>query len=148
MKKITTLLLTVILCFSLAACGKSQTQDESTTVTVVDAPAPETAVAQTQSVNDLLIGTWTCQRAEGQDNVTQATVYTIELYQGGTCYTYNLGKEDNTKYNNFSGTWTVTDNILVITYPKATLGFVIDMSVSPYTLTKQTDNSVVLQKVS
>ena len=122
MKKIIALLLAVVLCFALVACGGSAKTEE------------------------MLIGTWTCEREAGQDNVEQATTYTLELYQGGTCYKYNLGKENGKKYNNHTGTWSVEGDILTITLSKATLGFVIDMSDSAQTLTMQINNSIVLEK--
>lgn len=125
MKKIFALLLAVVMCLSFAACSGGEKQN---------------------TMDELLIGTWSCEREAGQDNVTQDSVYTIELYKGGSCYKYSLGKEDGKKYNNVSGTWSVDDDILTITLPKASLGYVIDTSNEPYTLTKQMDNSIVLHK--
>ena len=131
MKKIIALALVIVMCLSFAACSGGETTNNT---------------PNTQIMDEVLIGTWSCEREPGQDNVTQASVYTIELYKGGSCYKYNLGKDNGNKYNNISGTWSVDGDILTITLPKASLGFVIDTTKTPYTLTKQIDNSVVLQK--
>lgn len=121
MKKILCLLLALVMCISLVACGNGKSDD--------------------------LIGTWTCKRTKGQDNLSQESTKTIELYEGGNCYCYNKGSFDNKEYNNFSGTWKLEKDLVTITLSTgAVLGYKVNTNTIPYTLTFQRDSELVLTK--
>ncbi|MBR5410044.1 MAG: hypothetical protein IK104_05175 [Clostridia bacterium] len=92
-----------------------------------------------------LIGTWTCSRDAGQDAVSKPHTYTLELYKGGTFYRYDVVL-DGTKYNGSSGTWSEKNGILTLNYGGAVVGYVMDLTTPPYSLTKQSDSSIVLKR--
>lgn len=122
MKRALSLLLALVLCLSLGACSGARISE------------------------DALVGTWSCEREARQDNVTLAHTKTIELYKGGNCYCYDLAT-NNEEYNNLSGKWELEDDILTITLSTgAVIGYTLHSSTTPFTLTKQSDESVVLVK--
>lgn len=126
MKKYIALVLALVMCLSLCACGGTQTSSEDS--------------------NNMLVGTWTCKREAGQDNVSLAHTKTIELYEGGNCYCYDLATNDQ-EYNNLSGKWVLEDDILTITLSTgAVKGYVLHTATTPFSLTMQMDASIILVK--
>ena len=117
MKKIICLVLAIVMILMLSACSSNN--------------------------ESKLIGTWTCERAAGQESVSKPHVYTLELYKGGTFYRYDI-VSDGTKYNGSTGTWSEKDGILTLKYAAAVEGYTMDLTTPPYSLTKQRDKSIVL----
>lgn len=141
MKKLIAFLLAAIMLLSLCACGNSDSSQVSS-----DSMDTSGKSDSSQVSSDSLIGTWTCKREAGQDNVTMPHTKTIELYVGGNCYKYDLGT-DNEKYNNNTGKWVLEDNLLTITLATgAVQGYVLNTETTPFSLTMQMDDSIVLVK--
>ncbi len=129
MRKTLSILLVLVLCLGLCACGSSQMPHSGSQIS-----------------SDALVGKWTCERDAGQDNVSLAHTKTIELYKGGNCYCYDL-TTSNQKYNNLSGKWELENGILTITMSTgAVKGYILHTATTPFTLTMQMDTSIVLVK--
>ena len=129
MKKLLALLLAAAMCFSLVACGGK--------------------------VEDAVIGDWTGDFVYGSTTIHangnsdmcleaghKATT-TLSIYNGGAMQFVVRSNETGFETKN-SGTWEVSDGVLVITYSNwggdKVLSFVVDADSTPNTLTIQGSN--------
>lgn len=102
MKKALSLILALVLCLSLCACGTTNGDN-------------------TLDVKDAVIGTWKCYyeltKDSPPDNKAGDTYsQTIELYKGGTGKIYWYNETRNHEGNDYSLTWEIEDGVVNITY--------------------------------
>ena len=139
MKRIIFLLLALVMCLSLCACGGN------------DAPstpeAPE-ATEKTLETKDYVIGTWERNFTTSEDEDVRQV---MEVYKGGTgkffIYTVHNGLEKN---GSFEASWEIRDDVLNFTYGGSidvTLGLILDISAQPMTLTQVDDSNAIFVKV-
>lgn len=118
MKRLFTLVLSLIVVLSLCACGGKDLAEE-------------------------VIGTWEREvKSDSGDTIKQI----IEVYKGGTG-SYHYEHENEHKHGSFDATWEIKDDILNLTYTFVTRGFSIDTSTQPMTLTEVSDSSAIFYKV-
>ena len=102
MKKYIALVLALMMCLSLCACGTTSSENAL-------------------DVKDAVIGTWKCyyELTEDSPPVNKAgDTYsqTIELYKGGTGKIYWYNETRNHDGINFSLTWEIEDGVVNIAY--------------------------------
>ena len=126
MKKTVSLILALMMCLSLCACGGNG-----------DTNTP--AESQPAELKDSVLGTWERKftTSEGQ-NVKQI----IEIYKGGTgkFLIYSDGE------SSYQASWEIKDDVLNFTYSHITLGLILDATVEPMTLTRVDDDSAIFVK--
>lgn len=133
MKKVISLVLALLMCLSLCACGGNNAPEATETPT-------ET---QTIELKDCVVGTWerNFTTSDGEE-VKQV----IEAYKGGTgkffIYTVENGLEKN---GSFQASWEIRDDVLNFTCGSSsvTLGLILDTDAKPMTLTRVDDTTAV-----
>ena len=93
-----------------------------------------------------MIGVWTCERDGGLDAVSNAHTRTLEFYEGGNGYGYDLDQTNGEKYNNGSFMWEINGNIVNVGHNG--YAYVINLSTVPYTMSPQSDKSMIFYKES
>ena len=98
MKKIIALLLAIVMCLSMCACGTTG-----------------------KNMKDSIVGTWKyyyelTEASVYYENVGDKCVQTIELYKGGTGRIYWYNETADHEGSNVPLTWEIKDDIVNITY--------------------------------
>lgn len=133
MKKALSLILALVMCLSLCACGNGSNTTDTLTET------------QTLELKDCVIGTWERNFTSSEGNAIRQV---IEVYQGGTGkFSYYVVGNGTEKDGSFPATWEIKDGVMNFKYGFAPLGYLLDSSAQPMTLTQVDDANVIFVKI-
>ena len=144
MKKVVVLILAVVICVALVACGgKIEAQSENNVSQITSSVVADSSEQDVIELKDYAIGTWERHftTSDGEE-VTQV----MEIYKGGTGKFIIYSNNDGT----FHATWETQDDVLNFTYSSpvtATYGFILDADSEVITLTRVDDSTVIFTKV-
>lgn len=131
MKKLLALLLAIIMCISLIACGNN-------TASIEESETVNTESTAQDNISELCIGTWKWDFKNSESN--DWGVETMELFKGGT------GKGTNSMHSNgqyYPLTWEVKDGILVVSFEADPLSCAFEVDVEQMT---STDGKLIYNK--
>ena len=134
MKKALSLILALVLCLSLCACGGN----------AGDEPQKQTEESKEALSSEDFIGSWECEYTSDVDNsfvsLGDSITARIEIYEAGIAKIIATNTTKEKEHENYSATWEIKDDCYIrITFTAAvevTRAYKIDVSGAVYTLTQ------------
>ncbi len=129
MKKALALLLALVMCLSLVACGENTNNS-------------------TADVSEIVIGDWSGEyesqykvKYGGKDvNIGDTMTLTVSIFKGGAMQIHRYDNDTGAEIT-WSGTWEETDGIIVLTHDNAisvvTISYELKLDAEPYTMSIQ-----------
>lgn len=130
MKKALIIFLVAIMSLTFVACSEKDSSTDKDTPIIT---------------KDSYIGTW--QRVFYSKEEEKIITQIIEIYKGGTGHFRSFSDKEGSFDYNYTATWEITDGVLNLSYVFVTVGFELDVSVEPNTLTRVDDSSAVFIKI-